>query len=117
MEEFQIKDTKTVPNQKIIRINREMPTSTEPFLSIKKEHMINAYKDLRQTAFVLYMYLACNKNNYQKAFSPKAVENELGMPPSTTRDQIEKLIEKGYLVRISEDSNIYDFYETPHIKS
>ena len=34
------------------------------------------------------------------------------MPPSTYRDQFVKLIDKGYLVQRN-NSNTYDFYETP----
>jgi hypothetical protein len=40
----------------------------------------------------------------------------MGMPVSTCKDQIKVLKQKGYLVPRSENSNIYDFYETPRAK-
>lgn len=99
------------PNQRMIHIHREKLNGM--FLGIQKENFINAYKDLNATALALYLYLASNKEGYQFAFSPAAVEKELGMPSSTCKDQVKKLIDKGYLVLRKEGSNIYDFYETP----
>ena len=105
---------KTVPNQKIFYIHRKMPDSN--FLQISKENFFNAFKDLNSSATIIYLYLASNKDGYELAFSPQAVENQLGMPVSTTRDQVAKLIEKGYLVQLKPNSNIFNFYEKPHYK-
>lgn len=58
-------------------------------------------------------YLANNKDGYDLAFSPEAVHNELGMPLSTCRNQIDLLVRKGYLVPKREGSSVYDFYEKP----
>jgi len=107
----------TVPNQRTIYIHRKMPTSGAPFLTIKLDHLFNAYRDLNATGLVLYLYLASNKDGYNLAFSPQAVENSIGMPRSTCRDQFNKLVDKGYLVQKSPDSNIYNFYETPQNNS
>ena len=95
----------TVPNQIVITIHREMPK--KDFIQIKKENFAKAYKDLNATATILYLYLNLD-------FSPQAVNNAIGMPLSTARDQRRLLIEKGYLVPRAEGSNRYDFYETPH---
>ena len=62
---------------------------------------------------MLYLYLAANCDGYDLAFSPQAVKDSLGMPESTCREQTKKLIDRGYLIQRLENSNIFDFYETP----
>ena len=102
----------TVPNQRIVHIHRDLPNYKEGYyLSVKKENFAKAYRNLNATGFVLWLYFASNTDNYNLAFSPQAVNNDIGMPISTCRDQIKLLIEKGYLVPHSEGSNVYDFYE------
>ena len=99
----------TYPNQRIICVHRE-PFSSD-FLGIKNENWQAACRDLRPHAFVLYLYLASNKDNYNLALSPAAVAEAIGMPRSTYHDQIKVLISKGYLV--PSHGNTYDFYEKP----
>ena len=109
----------TVPNQKIVRINRDMPLSGENnYTVIKNKNFYDAYKDLRKasrggTATFLWLILAGNKDGFDLAFSPKAIAERAGMPESTCRDLVQILIEKGYLVQKHEGSNVYDFYERP----
>lgn len=108
----------TSPNQKIVHIHRDMPKEKEGnFLLIKKENLYNAYRDLNATALVLYLYLAGNKDGFDLALSPKAIQAEMGFPESTCRDQIKILINKGYLIQQNEGSNIYHFYEIPREKN
>lgn len=108
----------TVPNQKVVHIHRDMPYQGEGnFLMVKKKNFADAYRNLNATAFVLWLYLASNKDGFDLALSPQAVFAELGMPQSTCRDQIKNLINKGYLIQHSEGSNIYDFYEKPRTTS
>jgi hypothetical protein len=107
----------TVPNQKVVHVNRDMPEKNEGnFLLIKKENLYAAYRDLNATALCLYLYLAGNMNGFDLAFSPKAIHAEMGMPESTCRDQFNVLENKGYLVPKHEKSNIYDFFEIPKDK-
>lgn len=109
----------TVPNQKIVHINRDMPQSGENnYTVIKNKNFYDAYKDLRKasrggTATFLWLILAGNKDGFDLAFSPKAIAERAGMPESTCRDLVQILIEKGYLVQKHEGSNVYDFYERP----
>jgi hypothetical protein len=70
-----------------------------------------ALRDLHPFAFSLYLYFAANANNFTMALSPVAVRNAIGMARQTYNDQIEKLIEGGYLV--PSHGNTYDFYEVP----
>ena len=100
----------TVPNQKIYLVHRE-PNGNN-FISVSKESFSKAYRDMSKTpsALGLYIWLVGNKDKYQFAFSPQAVENHLGMARSSCHGAIKKLIDLGYLVP-REDSNICDFYE------
>ena len=109
----------SVPNQKVVHINRDMPDKSKKegnFLLIKNENLYAAYRDLNATALCLYLYLAGNMDGFNLALSPKAIHEEMGMPLSTVKDQIKVLIQKGYLVPKSVGSNVFDFYETPREK-
>ena len=99
----------TFPNQRIIKIHRERPE--QDFLGIKNENWMNAAKDLKAQALMLYLYLASNANNYELALSPTAIQEAIGMPRSTFYDQFQKLVEKGYL--IYSHGNTFEFYEIP----
>ena len=106
----------TVPHQRIIHINRDMPKDKEgDFILVKKKNLVAAYKILNAFATYLWLTLAGNKDGFDLAFSPAAIHERAGMPVSTCQDQVNKLIAKGYLVPKSEGSNVYDFYETPRI--
>ena len=99
----------TVPNQRVIKIHREI--AKQDFLGIKNSNWQAAARDLGAHALMLYLYLASNKEGYELALSPAAIRQEVGMAPSTYRDQFCKLVDKGYLVQKG-DGNIYDFYES-----
>ena len=103
----------TVPNQRIIKIHRE--ECKKDFLGIKNENWKAASRDLGAHAFLLYIYFASNANNFDLALSPAAIQKEIGMPTSTYRDQLKKLMYKGYIVE--KQGNIYDFYEKPQTRN
>lgn len=99
----------TFPNQRIVKIHREKVEYD--FLGIKNANWMAAARDLRAHAFLLYIYLASNADNFSLALSQKAVQEAIGMPRSTYHDQFKILVNKGYLVETS--SNHYNFYEKP----
>ena len=99
----------TAPNQKVITIHRD-PLGGN-FLGINNDNWKDAARVLGAQAFLLYTYLASNKNDFKLALSPKAIQQEIGMPPSTFRDQLRKLESLGYLM--PGKGNMYHFYETP----
>ena len=103
----------TVANQRIVKINREK--AEKNFLGINNETWKAASRDLGAHAFLLYIYFASNANNFNLALSPAAIQMEIGMPPSTYRDQFKKLMYKGYIVE--KQGNIYDFYEKPQTRN
>lgn len=108
----------TVPNQKTVIIHRDPPSKNEGnFIQIKKDNLFRAYRELNATSLVVYLYLAGNQEGYQLALSPRAISQTVGMPESTIRDQINKLIAYGYLVPKREGSSVYEFYERPQPKA
>lgn len=102
----------TFPNQKMVTVHREVPKTD--FLGIKNENWQSAARDLGPYALMLYLYFASNANNYTLALSPVAVRQAVGMAQSTYRDQVDKLIDKGYLV--PNGGNSFDFYEVPQAR-
>lgn len=99
----------TVPNQKVIQIHRE-PLGGN-FLGINNDNWKYAARVLGAQAFLLYTYLASNKNEYKTALSPAAVQKDIGMPRSTFYDQLRKLESMGFLVH--DKGNLCHFYEVP----
>ena len=98
------------PNQRIVQIHRSKELTD--FLGIQNETWKAACRDLNNAyAFMLYIYLASNKNGYTKALSPKAIKQEIGMATSTYHDQFHYLCDKGYLV--DRGNKRFDFYEMP----
>ena len=99
----------TVPNQKVIQIHREPLGGS--FLGINNDNWKYAARVLGAQAFLLYTYLASNKNEYKTALSPVAVQKDIGMPRSTFYDQLRKLESMGFLVH--DKGNLCHFYEVP----
>ena len=99
----------TVPNQKAIQIHRE-PLGGN-FLGVNNENWKYAARVLGAQAFLLYIYFASNKQGFVLALSPQAIQKEIGMPPSTYRDQLKKLESLGF-VEIGEGNKLH-FYEDP----
>ena len=107
-----------VPNQRIVKVHRDMPGENEGnFLMIKKSNLYEAYRTLNATALCLYLFLTGNMDGYNLEYSPKAIHAQMGLPESTCRDQFKVLVEKGYLVPKHEGSNVFDFYENPSKKA
>lgn len=97
----------------MITVNRER--AEKDFLGIKNENWMAASRDLGAHALRLYLYLAANADGYRFALSPAAIQEEIGMPNSTYRDQFKILVNKGYLVETG--GNSYAFYEIPKTRS
>ena len=100
----------TVPNQHVFVIHREDKGSS--FIAINKHNFSKAYRDMSSTpsALGLYIWLVGNQDKYRFAFSPQAIENQMGMARSSCHGAVKKLEDLGYLLP-REDSNICDFYE------
>ena len=104
----------TVPNQKVVHVNRQK--CDKNFLQISKENWYAANKDLEPYGLQLYLYIAGNRDGFDFALSQEAADRDAGITKTTFHKYVKVLIEKGYLVPRKENSNIYDFYEVPKRK-
>ena len=102
------------PNQRIVHIHRDPLNKKDGFLSINNDNWKYAARVLNAPAFMLYIYLASNKDNYVLSLSPTAIQREIGMPRSTYHDQLRKLESLGFLVH--EETGLH-FYEDPRAET
>jgi hypothetical protein len=88
----------THPNQKIITIKK--PQYTNNFLQIGIADWQRASQLLSPNAFLLYLYLASNANDFKLVLSPILVQNATGMSKSSYNRSISELRELGYMRNI-----------------
>lgn len=95
-------------NQKLV-INKKNDCDSN-FMKISNDEWMYAARDLKDSTFKLYMYLAKDKVDYRSALSPIAVKNGIGLSESTYRRAVAELIEKGYLMKQKFKGVSYDAY-------
>ena len=103
----------SVPNQKIIRIEKDKYQSR--FLQIGDEQWKKAFQTMKPTVFGMYLYLASNKDGYLLELSAAAVEREIGIKKTAYHTALKDLEEKGYLKK--EQGNTYAFSPSPKFAS
>ena len=103
-----------IPNQKIIRVNREkvdkVAAQGRLYLIAYQDNLLYAMKDLSHTAFKVYMYFLFNKDNYSVAYSPEYIHKQANICKETARKAFKELQDKGYIIK--SDRGL-DFYEYP----
>ena len=107
------KNYNTVPNQKVVKVQKAPADKQNLYSIINIEAAHNAMKDLADTkaGFMLWYYFAENQNGYEFALSSKAVEAETGIKIKAYNSAIAAMIEKGYLENTK--GNYYVFHEIP----
>lgn len=105
---------KTVPNQKVVKVQKELCNKQNIYAAINIDAMESAARALDAGAFKLWVYFAKNQDGYEFALSSKEVEVTFGMKIKQYNNAVDNLIEAGYLVRQG-DSNTYHFNEKPVI--
>lgn len=105
---------KTVPNQKIVTVNKEPCSKCKHYAMINIEAMEGASRDLRAGSFVLWCYFAKNQSGYQFALSNTAALESMGIKRDAYNNAVKELMEKGYLVNTC--GNNYQFNEKPQAK-
>lgn len=105
---------KTVPNQKIVTVNKEPCSKCKHYAMINIEAMEGASRDLRAGSFVLWCYFAKNQSGYQFALSSAAALESMGIKRDAYNNAVKELMEKGYLVNTC--GNNYQFNEKPQEK-
>ena len=103
----------SVANQKIVRIGKRVVRDpTHLYAKINIDAMQYAYATLSRSGLGLWLYFNKNQDDYQLELSQKACA-EWGIKKDSYYSGVNELIRFGFLVPISEGSNIYTFYETP----
>lgn len=111
------KRIKTVPNQRIITVNKEPANKNNIYACINKEAMRSAMMDLQSKAgFKLWCYFADNKQCYSFALSSKDFCKCAGCGMDAYRKSFQELLDKDYLVKRLDAYETYDFYEKPLTK-
>ena len=105
----------TVPNQKVIRIEKEPCGKGNLYAAINLKAMEAAAQNLDAWAFKLWIYFTKNQNGYEFALSSKDAKDTFGLGKSQYDTAIKKLISSGYLTNIQ--GNQYTFSETPALQT
>lgn len=107
------RDIHTVPNQRIVSINKAPTDKTHLYTKNSLSALDKAAKLESDGAFRLYIYLAKNQNNYAFALSSKAFFDWCGIGTGGYNTGFKELVEKGYLVKDKNIDVIYHFFEEP----
>lgn len=103
----------SVPNQKIVQIGeRTARNGRNLYATVNLDALQQAMKTLKGSSLKMWLYLNKNQKDYALELS-RAACLEWGIKKDSYYDGIEELIEKGYLIRNNEGSNLYTFYESP----
>lgn len=104
----------TVPNQKIIQVNKEKVGRDNLYTTISLQGLDEAAK-LPKNAFKLWSYLVKNQDKYSFALSCKDFCSWAAVSKSTYETAVKDLIQNGFLVQKKDGSNIYQFFEVSQI--
>lgn len=102
---------KTNPNQKVVTVHKETkPLKDYTYFSLDTLRM--ARKNLKPGAFMLWTYIADNKDGWEFGLSSSDFFDNTTMGKSAYDNAVKELIEKGYLV-LRSGKTLYDFYDRP----
>ena len=103
---------KTVPNQRIISVNKE-PTNKENIYTTNNLSALDEAAGLLQSkaGFKLYMYLAKNQNNRTFALSSAAFISWARVGIGAYNSAFNELIEYGYLIKKEGTETVFLFYD------
>lgn len=76
-----------------------------------QDNILDACKDLSNSAFKVYMALILNKNNYIMDYSPEGLHLLTGLCRATAKKALVELQVKYYIIQ--RDETHFDFYDYP----
>ena len=103
----------SVPNQKIVSVNKELTDKEHKYIRMNIQAMDYALKDCKGALLKVWMYFAMNMDGYKFELSSAAVCAACSITDKTYRECIKELVKRGYLVQRAKPANYYDFYEIP----
>ena len=105
-----MRDIQTVPNQRVINVNKVECTKKNKYTVNDMRAIDNAAYNLQSKGgFKLYMYIAKNQNKYTFALSSSDFCNWSGLGITAYNTAFKELVDCGYLKKKDKDSNIYIF--------
>ena len=91
--------------------------SRENLLSIRSQQGEKiAMMRLGQNALKIYLLVTSNANGYHFLMTSNNVSEELGFSRSTYTRAIKELIDEGFLIKRTDGSEVWDFYDNPPVK-
>lgn len=104
---------KPVGNQRSVKVNKTVCNEDNLYAKINIDAMNYAMRDLKPTAFKLWLYFAENQDKYQFYLSCVHACKTCGFGQTAYHKAFDELVDKFYLVRDAEDRDFYQFYEIP----
>lgn len=102
----------TVPNQKVVQIQKEKVGKNNLYATISLKGIDRA-ATLPKSTFKLWAYLVKNQDKYMFALSSRDFCKWAGVSKNTYETAVKELIRNGYLVQKESGSNVFIFYEMP----
>lgn len=72
-------------------------------------------KVLSPSALKIYLYVTSNANNYHFLLCSKDITEKIGISRRTYTSAIADLIDNGFLIKRTDGSEVWDFYDNPPI--
>ena len=102
----------TVPNQRIIEVNKEPADKQHLYTANNLSAIDEASFNLQSIGgYKLYIYLAKNQNKYTFALSRRAFMEWSGLKDKAYKTGFNELVDKGYLIQDNKQKNKYKFYD------
>lgn len=102
----------TVPNQRIIEVNKEPADKQHLYTANNLSAIDEASFNLQSIGgYKLYIYLAKNQNKYTFALSRRAFMEWSGLKDKAYKTGFSELVDKGYLIQDDKQKNKYKFYD------
>lgn len=103
----------SVPNQKIIQVQKAPCNKNNLYCTINLEALQQAMSELSGAGLALWLYLSKNQNGYSLELSP-ADATSWGIKKSSFYRAIDELTKLGYIRYLK--GNVFTFYENPSPK-
>ena len=103
------------PNQRFIEIHKDPVEQSKAtgrlYLIEYQDNILDACKDLSNSAFKVYIALILNKNGYKMDYSPECLHLLTGLCRATAKKALVELQVKNYIIQ--RDETHFDFYDYP----
>lgn len=99
------------PNQKTIEVKKAKSDKENIYGIVNLDAAKEAGRTLKAGAYKLWIYFTLQQDNYKFELSSKYLNDEWGIGIKQYNNAIHELIDKGYLIQESEESNRFKFYE------